>query len=113
VALMLELSGADWEPRRVAFFTGQTRSPEFREMNVMGEVPVLTDITRLDGDVVLSQSGAILDYLSASSASFGPPMRRDERRNPALAAVGQPQADQLCGDLPVHEPFSEQNPTIR
>jgi glutathione S-transferase len=29
-ALMLELSGADWEPHRVAFFTGQTRSPEFR-----------------------------------------------------------------------------------
>jgi glutathione S-transferase len=28
----------------VAFFTGQTRSPEFRDMNIMGEVPVLTDL---------------------------------------------------------------------
>jgi glutathione S-transferase len=42
VALMLELSGADWEPRRVAFFLRRDTAPEFRELNVMGEVPVLT-----------------------------------------------------------------------
>lgn len=70
-ALMLELSGADWEARRVAFFTGQTRSPEFREMNIMGEVPVLTDHLP-DGDLVLSQSGAILDYLASALGQFGP-----------------------------------------
>lgn len=69
-ALMLELSGADWEARRVAFFTGQTRSPEFREMNIMGEVPVLTD-HRPGGDLVLSQSGAILDYLAGVLGQFG------------------------------------------
>jgi len=77
-ALMLELCGADWAPRRVAFFTGQTRSPEFREMNIMGEVPVLTH-HKVDGDVVLSQSGAILDYLSRELDRFGP-AKEDERR---------------------------------
>jgi len=78
VALMLELCGADWAPRRVAFFTGQTRSEEFRSLNVMGEVPVLTH-HKGDGDVVLSQSGAILDYLSREFDRFGP-ANEDERR---------------------------------
>jgi len=77
-ALMLELSGADWQPRRVAFFAGQTRSPEFRDMNVMGEVPVLTH-HKPDGDVVLSQSGAILDYLARETGKFGPE-NEEERR---------------------------------
>ena len=77
-ALMLELAGADWAPRRVAFFTGQTRSPEFRALNVMGEVPVLTHHTP-HGDIVLSQSGAILDYLSRELDRFGP-ANEEERR---------------------------------
>jgi len=38
-ALTLELSGADWEPVFVDFFNGAGRTPEFLEMNVMGEVP--------------------------------------------------------------------------
>jgi glutathione S-transferase len=44
----------------------------------MGEVPVLTDHTP-HGDVVLSQSGAILDYLSRELDRFGP-ANEDERR---------------------------------
>ena len=39
---MLNLCGADWEPRFVDFFNGETRTPEYRErINEMGEVPVL------------------------------------------------------------------------
>ncbi|MGJ8572331.1 MAG: glutathione S-transferase family protein [Hoeflea sp.] len=78
VALMLELSSADWAPRRVAFFTGQTRLPEFREMNIMGEVPVMAH-HKVDGDVVLSQSGAILDYLSREFDRFGPANEHERR----------------------------------
>ena len=40
-ALMLSLCGADWEARFVDFFNGETRTPEFRQINEMGEVPVL------------------------------------------------------------------------
>ena len=40
-ALMLALSGADWEPRFVDFFNGATRTPEYCAINVMGEVPLL------------------------------------------------------------------------
>ena len=41
-ALLLALSRADWTPRFVDFFNGETRTPEYRSsINEMGEVPVL------------------------------------------------------------------------
>ncbi len=66
-ALALALAGADWAPRFVDFFNGETRTPEYRVVNVMGEVPVLEH----DGQR-LSQSGVILDYLADSLGKFGP-----------------------------------------
>ena len=65
-ALALELSGLKWEPAYVDFFGGETRTPEFRALNVMGEVPVL-----VDGDTNLTQSGVIQMYISEKSGNFG------------------------------------------
>lgn len=70
VALMLELCGADWEAKRVGFFGGETRTDNYRAMNVMGEAPVMVH-HRKDGDFTLSQSGAILTYLSRHFGRFG------------------------------------------
>ncbi len=66
-ALALELSGLDWEPVFVDFFGGATRSAEFRtELNPMGEAPVM-----IDGDLRLTQSGVIQQYVSDKSGKFG------------------------------------------
>lgn len=65
-ALAMELAGADWEPEFVDFFKGEARSAEYREMNVMAEVPTL-----VDGDLTLSQSGVIQDYISEKTGKFG------------------------------------------
>lgn len=65
-ALTLELSGAEWEPVFVDFFNGETRTPEFRELNAMGEVPVM-----VDGDTILTQSGVIQDYVSSKTGKLG------------------------------------------
>ena len=73
-ALMLNLCGADWEARFVDFFNGETRTPEFRKINEMGEVPVLEH-----QGMRLSQSGVILDYLAARFEKFGW-ADEDERR---------------------------------
>lgn len=73
-ALMLNLCGADWEPRFVDFFNGETRTPAFRAINEMGEVPVLEH-----GDTRLTQSGVILDYLAARLQKFAGE-NEDERR---------------------------------
>jgi glutathione S-transferase len=68
-ALMLNLIGADWEPRFVDFFAkGETRSPEYRaNVNEMGEVPALVHQGKK-----LSQSGVILTYLAEQSRKFRP-----------------------------------------
>jgi glutathione S-transferase len=66
-ALALELAGADWAPRLVDYFGGETRSPAYRAINVMGEVPVLEH-----RGATLSQSGVILDYVAGTLDRFGP-----------------------------------------
>jgi glutathione S-transferase len=61
-ALALTLAGIDWTPRHVDFFNGAARSPEFRALNPMGEVPVLET-----GDLILTQSGVIQDWVMDES----------------------------------------------
>lgn len=72
VALMLQALGQPWEPVNVQFLQGQTRDPAWRDqLNEMGEAPVLED-----GDLHLSQSGAILTHLARKHQAYG---GRDER----------------------------------
>ena len=68
---MLNLIGADWEPKWVDFFKGMVqRTPDYREnVNEMGEAPVLVDVKR---GKKLSQSGVILTYLAKRSGKFLP-----------------------------------------
>ncbi len=65
VALMLNLCGADWEPAFVDFFNKAHTKPEYKALNEFGEVPVLEA-----GELVLSQSGVILDYLADEFEQF-------------------------------------------
>lgn len=75
-ALALELSGLDWEPVKVDFFNGEARSEDYRRnVNEMGEVPAM-----IDGDVRLTQSAVIQDYVSEKTGKFngsGPAERRE------------------------------------
>ncbi|MFN0113369.1 MAG: glutathione S-transferase family protein [Paracoccaceae bacterium] len=66
-ALAMALAGYPWEPVFVDFFNGATRTPEFRRLNGMGEVPVLED-----GGQVLTQSGLILRHIAERSGKFLP-----------------------------------------
>ena len=65
-ALPLELSGLKWDAVKVDFFSGETRSLEFRTKNVMGEAPLL-----VDGDTHIQQSGVIQQYITDTSGKFG------------------------------------------
>lgn len=64
--LMLNLCGLQWQPRFVDYFNGETRTPDYRSLNEMGEVPVL-----IAGDEKFSQSGVILQYLTDQTGRFG------------------------------------------
>ena len=66
-ALMLQLCGLDWEPIKVEFFKGETRSPEYKtRWNEMGEAPALEHLGKIH-----TQSGVILDYLASLTGKFG------------------------------------------
>lgn len=70
-ALLLETVGTQrgrklWQPRFVDFFNGETRTPEYRAINVMGEVPVLEF-----GGQRLTQSGVILETLTSRLDAYG------------------------------------------
>ena len=67
VALALRAMALEWEPVFVDFMSGATRDPEWRDnSNIMGEIPVLED-----GELKLTQSGAILLYLAEKTGEFG------------------------------------------
>jgi glutathione S-transferase len=66
-ALALQLADADWAPRFVDYFGGETGGRAYRDINIMGEAPVLEH-----RGMRLSQSGVILDYLAESLGRFGP-----------------------------------------
>jgi glutathione S-transferase len=66
-ALALEMSSLDWTPVFIDFFSGATRSADYHtKLNPMGEAPVL-----IDGEIRLTQSGAIQDYISEKTGKFG------------------------------------------
>lgn len=65
-ALSLELAGVDWTPEFVDFFKGEARSDAFKAINPMGEVPVL-----VDGDLTLTQSGVIQQYVVDQTGKLG------------------------------------------
>ena len=67
VALALELAGLEWESIHIDFFNGAARNPDYlANVNEMGEAPVM-----VDGDIQLTQSGVILDYLTEKTGKFG------------------------------------------
>ena len=55
---LLEAAGAPFEPVPVKLHKGEQNSPEYRAVNPRGQVPVL-----VDGDAVITQIVAIVDYL--------------------------------------------------
>lgn len=65
-ALAFELAEIEWEPVAVDFFQGETRSPAFRRLNPLGEVPVAET-----PDGALTQSGVILDWVAETTGKLG------------------------------------------
>lgn len=66
VALMLRLCGEPFRFRYVSFQREEHKRPEFRALSRWGQVPVLRD-----GEHVLVQSHAIVEYLAETLGRFG------------------------------------------
>ncbi|MCF6444000.1 glutathione binding-like protein [Nereida sp. MMG025] len=74
-ALSLEMAGMDWQPVFVDFFKGAARSDDFKKLNPMGEVPVM-----VNGDLTLTQSGVIQQYVVDQTGKLGSDDRYELQR---------------------------------
>lgn len=66
VQLALEHKALPYERRVLSFSNAENRTPAFLALNPRGKVPLLTD-----GDFVLSESAAILEYLDEAYPAQG------------------------------------------
>lgn len=64
---MLQELGVDFEPVSVNLFAGEGLRPEFLKLNPAAKIPVL-----VDGDLVLTESAAIVLYLAEKYRKFLP-----------------------------------------
>ena len=66
--------GVEYEPKLIGPRTGETQTAAFRALNLKEKVPVL-----VDGDLALTESGAIVTYLGDKYGGLTPPVGSRER----------------------------------
>jgi glutathione S-transferase len=77
--LALEHKALPYELKVLSFSAGDTRKPEFIALNPRHQVPVLTD-----GDFVLYESNAIVEYLDEAYPGRGAPLFPGDAKQRAL-----------------------------
>ncbi len=77
--LALEHKALPYELKVLSFSAGDTRKPEFIALNPRHRVPVL-----VDGDFVLYESNAIVEYLDEAYPATGAPLFPGDARTRAL-----------------------------
>jgi len=80
VQLALEQKALPYERKVLSFSAGDTRKPEFVALNPRHRVPVI-----VDGDFVLYESNAIVEYLDEAYPSSGAKLFPSDARTRALA----------------------------
>ena len=80
VQLALEHKGLAYERKVLSFANQDTRKPEFLALNPRHRVPTITD-----GDFVLYESNAIVEYLDEAYPAQGRPLFPGDARDRALA----------------------------
>ncbi len=79
VQLALEHKALPYERKVLSFSAGDTRTPEFLALNPRHRVPVI-----VDGDFVLYESNAIVEYLDEAYPGRGAPLFPGDVRQRAL-----------------------------
>jgi len=105
VQLALEHKALEYERKVLSFSAGDTRKPEFLALNPRHRVPVI-----VDGDFVLYESNAIVEYLDEAYAGRGSPLFPGDVRQRALVRRLIAEADNYfdkATDPIVDEAFSK------
>ena len=67
VAIAIEEAALPYQPVRVDFATAEQTKPDYLAINPKGRVPAL----RLEDDTILTETGALLDYVAAVAPKAG------------------------------------------
>ena len=105
VQLALENKALEYERKVLSFSAGDTRKPEFLALNPRHRVPVI-----VDGDFVLYESNAIVEYLDEAYPGRGSPLFPGDVRQRALVRRLIAEADNYfdkATDTVVDEAFSK------
>ena len=94
VWLALEHKALAYELRVLSFSEGDLKKPEFAALNPRRKVPVLVDA---DGEFVLYESAAILEYLDEAYPASGRPLFPGDARVRALVRRMVCEADNYVG----------------
>ena len=89
----LEHKALPYELKVLSFSAGDTRKPEFLALNPRHQVPVL-----VDGDFVLYESNAIVEYLDEAYPAAGAPLFPGDARTRALARRMVQEVDHYFGE---------------
>src|SRR5439155_6284334 len=77
--LALEHKALEYELKILSFSAGDTRKPEFVALNPRHQVPVL-----VDGDFILYESNAIVEYIDEAYPGRGAPLFPDDAKTRAI-----------------------------
>ena len=82
VQLALEHKALPYERKVLSFAAGDTRKPEFMALNPRDHVPTI-----VDGDFVLYESNAIVEYLDEAYPGAARPLFPGDARSAALSGA--------------------------
>eukprot|EP00177_Eucheuma_denticulatum_P006729 GFKZ01012227.1.p2 GENE.GFKZ01012227.1~~GFKZ01012227.1.p2 ORF type:complete len:214 (+),score=41.55 GFKZ01012227.1:237-878(+) len=80
ITLALEEMGLSYVIKHISMANGDQFKPDFVKINPNSKIPALVDHTADGGDLVIFESGAILEYLADKTGKFIPPMMEIRKR---------------------------------
>lgn len=116
VPLALEEAGLAYDLRRINVRAGEQKTPEFQALNPNGKVPVLVDSHGPDGELVLTETAAILVYIAGDSLSIADIAHRGWLWRASIVGIDlatRPNLSRWYAELAVRPAFAAADPSCQ
>lgn len=109
ITLAMEEMGLNYELHNIHFAAREQYAPEYVKINPNARIPALVDHTVEGGDLVIFESGAILEYLADKTGKFLPPHSDIHKRMAVLQWLYWQMSGfgPMCGQVGIWYKFSK------